>query len=251
MLVNVPRGAAAHPVARAGEDGGGRPRLSPDVQVVVALSSLVAMLVVAVVIGMLLVSRVGGDALSTAERQLQFAMSVDDAALNGKAIANDQRGFVISGSEEFLAQIEVRARLAREAFAAAAQAADSAQRRALDEARTGFERWLIALDSDVAAYRSGDRAGPEPSSIGSTGNLRSAYESSLAEAQALAEHGVASATSAVSDASTRSVAILLAYLIVAVTIGLHVTIWTLRTILQPSYSLLRILRDADELKGAA
>ena len=250
MLVNVPRGAAAHPVARAGEDGGGRPRLSPDVQVVVALGSLVAMLVVAVVIGMLLVSRVGGDALSTAERQLQFAMSVDDAALNGKAIANDQRGFVISGSEEFLAQIEVRARLAREAFAAAAQAADSAQRRALDEARTGFERWLIALDSDVAAYRSGDRAGPAPSSIGSTG-LRSAYESSLAEAQALAEHGVASATSAVSDASTRSVAILLAYLIVAVTIGLHVTIWTLRTILQPSYSLLRILRDADELNSPA
>jgi methyl-accepting chemotaxis protein len=186
-----------------------------------------------------------------AERQVRYAILVDDAALNGKAIANDERGFLLSGSEEFLAQIEVRTRLAREAFTAAAQAADAAERSALNEARVGFERWLTALESDVAAYRSGDRVAPLAATLGSTRDLRKAYEASLAEAQALAEHGVARATSAVSDSSTRSVAILLAYLVVAVTVGLLVMIWTLRAVLQPSYALLRILRDADELNSPA
>jgi hypothetical protein len=59
--------------------------------------------------------------------------------------------------------------------------------------------------------------------------LWKSHEKSLARAQALGDDAIESARSSVSASTKRSVAILLAYLVVALAIGIFITAWVART----------------------
>src|SRR5262245_13013790 len=86
-----------------------------DVKVLAAVASLVVLLVIAVAIAITLVVTIGHNA-SQAERQARFTDAVKAAALHAKGIANDERGYLISGYTEFLAQKDGRVELALAAF---------------------------------------------------------------------------------------------------------------------------------------
>ena len=234
--------------------GGGRPRLSgrrltPDLQVLVGIGGLLALVAAAVVMAVLLIVGLRNDAAELAGSQVEYATAVETAALNAKGIANDERGFLMSGRAEFLRQIEDRTAAARAAFAAAAlEAGDGPRRRAVDEASAGFERWIDALNAELVTFRAGDREAAVTASLGPTRALRKTYEASLARADALGHRGIESATSSVSATSSRSVAILLVYLLVALTAGVGVTLWIVRAILRPAYTVLRLLTDQEEAR---
>jgi hypothetical protein len=143
-----------------------------------------------------------------------------------------------SGNPEYLGEIRTRTDEARSAFTMATNyAVGASQRGAVRESRAGFERWLRALNGDVAAYRRGSREQAIRASLGSTRQLRKTYEQSLADAYALGIRSIESATSSLSSSASRSVTILFAYLAVALVLGVAVALWVVRAILKPAFTL--------------
>jgi CHASE3 domain sensor protein len=219
--------------------------LSPDVKVLAAVASLVMLLVIAIALSIVFIVTLGAGA-TAAERQGRFTASVNVAALYAKTLANDERGYFISGDIAFVNQMEGEIEIARSAFAAAAEAASPNQRATLAEAREGFERWLAAVQAEIAVYQAGDEEAAIATSLGPTRTMRHAYEGWLADASTLGVVAFQDATAAVAASSTSSVLILLGYLVVAVILGVAIALWVVRTVLRPSYALVRMLAEAEE-----
>jgi methyl-accepting chemotaxis protein len=198
--------------------------LAPDRRMRAAAGSLLALLVVGVLIAVFLVTRLGAEATDLTRRQVQYSTALSSAAINAKGIANDERGYLLSGNEEFLVEIDIRTGLARQAFDQAAEAADDAQAQRIFQVFEVFERWLGALEEEIALFRAGDREAARAASLGPTRELRKEYEALLATAS-LTDSGVPDATASVSASAFRSVIILFAYLIAAVIIGYIVNAW--------------------------
>lgn len=231
-------------VGGTGKVGGvrrrGRLRLASDTQVLVGVGSLLGLLAVAVIVSVVLIVSLEDDATNVSHRHVQYATAIHEAALSAKGMANDQRGFLLSGNPEYLEELDVRTSEARSSFAmAASYAVGASQHQAVDEARAGFERWLRALRADIAAYRSGFEERAIEASLGPTRELRKTYEQSLADAYALGVRSIDSATDSLSSSASRSVTILLVYLAVALVVGLALALWIVRAILKPAFVLSR------------
>jgi methyl-accepting chemotaxis protein len=215
-------------------------RLASDVQVLIGVGSLVALLAVAVGIAVFLIVSLEDDATNVSHRHVEYATAVHEAALSAKGMANDYRGYLLSGNPVFLEEIETRTVDARSSFAlAATYAVGATQRNAVEEARAGFDVWLRALHADIAAFQRGDQERAIRASLGSTRQLRKTYERSLADAYALGVQSIDSATDSVSSSASRSVNLLLVYLAVALVIGIAVALWVVRAILRPAFVLSR------------
>jgi methyl-accepting chemotaxis protein len=198
-------------------------RLSLRYQVVLGVGSLLALLVTAMLVAIALVVAVKADERHGDDRALPYASAVATAALNAKGVANDQRGFLLTGDPTFIHEADRRISDARAAFAAAIDAAaDPAQRRAVDDARSGFERWVQTMQGEFATFQAGDRHSAIATSLGPDRALRKTYEQSLANARALSAHSTESATSPAAAASSRWAWILVACLLAALVIGVGV-----------------------------
>jgi methyl-accepting chemotaxis protein len=168
--------------------------------------------------------RLADQAAVATNSEVQYATAMSAAALNAKAIANDERGFLLSGDDEFLVQMESRIPLAREAFADAIEVSDDAQRARLAEILLLFEDWLELVDEEIAMYRAGDVEAAQEASVGRTREVRHEYERILTEAS-LIQSGVPRVQAEISSLSGVSLAVLLGYLVVAILIALGVGAW--------------------------
>jgi methyl-accepting chemotaxis protein len=204
----------------------GRRGLAPDTRVAIAIYALLALLTVSVLVAVFLIIGVRKNSTQLVDQQLRYSTAIDEATLHAKGIANDERGFLISGRREFLSQHERRTAKARAAFAMAlTQATGDDERQAVERAREGFERWVTALRVEFSRFQAGDRSGAVSSSLGKTRALRKTYESRLAAADALATGGIEAARHSVTATSSRSVTILLVYLVAALAIGFGIALW--------------------------
>ena len=218
----------------------GRQRLASDVQVLIGVGSLLALLAVAVGLAVIIIVSFEHDATNDAQRHVGYATSIHEAALAAKGIANDQRGFLLSSNPEYLGEIRTRTDEARSAFASAStNAVGTAKRDALQVSEAGFERWLRRLHEDIAAFRRGERDQAIEATLGSTRQLRKSYEESLKHAYGLGVRSIESSTSSLSSSATRSVTFLLAYLAVALVLGVAVALWIVRATLRPAFTLSR------------
>jgi methyl-accepting chemotaxis protein len=215
--------------------------------VLFGVGSLLALLAVAVGLAVVLIVSLEDDATDDAQRHVLYATAIHEAALSAKGIANDQRGYLLSGRAEYLGEIRQRTDEARASFeSAASYASGAAQREAVRESRAGFERWLRVLEGDIRAFRRGGRARDQAieASLTSTRALRKTYEELLANTYTLGVRSIESATSSLSSSASRSVTVLLAYLGFALLLGVAVALWVVRAILRPAFTL---SRDAIEL----
>jgi methyl-accepting chemotaxis protein len=211
-------------------------------QVLLGVGGLLALLAASMLVAIFLVVGLKHDETRLDDRDVPYASAAATAALNAKGIANDQRGFLLTGDPKFIDEADRRISDARAAFAAAAnEAADPTQLVAVNQAHAGFERWVQAVHGEFAAFQSGDRRGAITASLGPDRALRKTYEQSLARAQALAASSIQSARSSVAAASSRSVTILVACLLVALAIGVGVAFWLVRSIAMPVARLVAIL----------
>jgi methyl-accepting chemotaxis protein len=218
----------------------GRHRLASDVQVLVGVGSLLALLAVAVGLAVILIVSFEDDATNVANRHVLYATAIHESALSAKGIANDQRGFLLSGNREYLSEIRTRTAEARSSFTlAAGYAVESSQRDAVRKSRAEFERWLRVLNGDIATFRRGSREQAIAGSLGPTRQLRKTYEQSLAHAYALGVHSIESSTRSLSSSASRSVTVLLTYLAFALVIGIGVALWVVRATLRPALTLSR------------
>jgi hypothetical protein len=111
----------------------------------------------------------------------------------------------------------------------------------VSDAHAGFERWVQAMRGEFATFQAGNHRGAIAASLGPDRALRKTYEQSLARAQTLGASSIQSATSSVAAASSRSVWILVARLLVAPVIGAAVASWLVRSIAMPLARLTAIL----------
>jgi CHASE3 domain sensor protein len=233
-----------HLMSGDGPAAAGSPRLPLALQLFAGVGALVLLVAVAVVIGVILVRGLGHGATELTGRDVQFARAVDAAALRSKAMANDERGFLLSGRDPFLERFELRAVRVRASFAAASRAAaDGGERAAVRDAGAVFERWVRAVRAEVKLYKSGREEAAISKALGSTRDLRYDYEQLLREAQRLGASGIESGAESVSTASSQSIVILIVYLGVALLIAAAIAWWLIRTILRPVYALLAIFAE--------
>jgi methyl-accepting chemotaxis protein len=218
----------------------GRHRLASDVQVLIGIGSLLVLLAVAVGLAVILIVAFEDDATNDAHRHVLYATATHEAALSAKGIANDQRGFLLSGKPVYLREIRTRTAQARSAFeTAASYAVGESQQEAIGESRAGFEHWLRVLNGDIAEYRHGSREQAIEASLGSTRQLRKTYEQSLARAYDMGVRSIESATNSLSSSASRSVTILVTYLAFALVLGVAVALWVVRALLRPAFTLSR------------
>jgi methyl-accepting chemotaxis protein len=214
------------------------------------LGSMLDLIVVTTLTAIFLVIGLKHGETGLNDRYVRYAGAIATAALDAKGIANDQRGFLLTGDRTFIEEADRRTGEARTAFSTATNAVtDSAHRQAVANAHAGFERWVQAVHTEFVTFAAGDHQGAISASLGPDRELRKSYEQSLASAQALAETSIKSAEDSVTAASSRSVWILVACLLVALTVGLGVAFWIMRTIAKPLFSLLALLAHDLPLEG--
>jgi methyl-accepting chemotaxis protein len=218
--------------------------LPPRGRVLAGVTALVVVLGASILLAIFLVVALRQEQTQLHSQNVPYASAIAEARLWAKAIANDERGFLITGDRTFIQQIDRRVGNARQAFVDAKLAADGeAQIRALDEAVAGFERWHNRLRSQFDLFDAGKKTVATEQALGPGRDLRKAYEASLERAQALADKRVASTTRSVVSASERFVAILLALLVVALGTGFAVAAWLMHSIVRPAYTLLGLFGD--------
>jgi methyl-accepting chemotaxis protein len=197
--------------------------------VLAGMGVLLALLAASVIVAVYLIFRLSQDQAQLQDRNVPYAVALSTAALNAKGMANDERGYLISGNREFLEEIDQRLINVRTAFAAALSSADGeAQREAAREAHSGFERWVFAMNTQFKLYESGQRQKATRAALGPGRALRKDYEQSLADAQAAAKTAIQLHRN--SFASSGWVIILMASLLVVLAIGFAATFWLTRTL---------------------
>jgi methyl-accepting chemotaxis protein len=199
-------------------------RIAEESRIWTALGVSIALLAVGLLIATFSLLALSDQAIDATSSEIQYATAMSAAALNAKAVANDERGYLLSGNEEFLVQIDSRIPLAREAFAQAMDVADAAQRARLAEIRDLFEQWFTLVEEEIGMYQAGEVQAAREASVGRTRDIRHDYESMLAEAS-LIQSGVPRAQATISSWSGWSLAILLGYLVVSTIVVLVVGSW--------------------------
>jgi methyl-accepting chemotaxis protein len=211
-------------------------------KVQLGLASLLGLLVVSMLCAIVVVIGLRDGETGLSDRDVPYLGAVATAALNAKGVANDQRGFLLTGDPTFVDEANQRTEDARAAFAVAATvASDRSRRNAVEQARTGFEQWVAVVNREFATYRAGDHGGSVAASLGTDRELRKSYEQDLAAAQALARSSIQSAEDSAEAASSRSLWTLVATLVLALLVGSAVAYWLLKTIANPLIRLVALL----------
>jgi len=182
------------------------------------------------------------DQTSLSDREVPYANAVATATLNAKGIATDERGFLLTGDQMFIAEADQRISDARTAFATAENAATNpAQRDAIHRAYAGFEDWIQAVYHEFANFKAGHHTAAITDSLGTERMMRKSYEQSLVTAQAAGQSSIDSASDAATATSSRSLIILVVTLIAAIMLGSAVVYWLFHTIAFPLFRIATLL----------
>ena len=105
---------------------------------------------------------------------------LEDAAVTAKAIANDERGFLLTGDQEFIDEIvERRTKIDGLLDEAAAGVPTQEQRAQVEQVRTEIDAWSAALDQEFVLYRTDPKAATT-TALEVNRKLRKTYEETLA-----------------------------------------------------------------------
>lgn len=174
------------------------------------------------------------------QRSLNFVVDLETAAVATKAIANDERGYLLTGQAKFIDEIHTRRDKVTKALdSAAGNAGSDQQRQAIATTSSQITTWNNALDAEFALFATNRQAATE-AALGANRDLRKAYEQSL-DALISGQQQQAQQASDFSGLVGHNRAIVLAVLVVgcAVVLGLTVAMW--RTIRRSTGQVLREL----------
>ena len=180
----------------------------------------------------------------TSGRAVPYLTDLSDAALAAKSAANDERGYLLSGLAKFADEAKGRRTVQAGALQGArGHASTPAEQTAADRIGTGLDAFNQALDQEFQLYRT-DRAAAIARSNGANRDLRKAYETSFADAVALAKANVATASAASNRQASRALVILLLLLGVVLVCGVVVAVSLSRLITRPLARSVIVLESA-------
>jgi methyl-accepting chemotaxis protein len=199
------------------------------------------LVVLVLLLAVLLLAQLGKEATRLNGTDVAFTSAIDNAALEAKGVANDERGYLMSGDRRYLDEATAGIATAQSAFDRAVRGATGPQQLLIARnAAAGFDRWLDALQQEFATYES-NKAAAQTASLGPTRELRKGYEAELTKAQQLGQTSVSRAASNVTVTTSRSIGILFGCLLVVLVTGLLISLWVIRLIAQPLISLAALL----------
>jgi methyl-accepting chemotaxis protein len=200
-----------------------------DRHVLAAAVALLALAVVGAAIAVWLILGLRDQTTRLTGREVAYVDALRDIELISKTTANDERGFLISGSEEFLRQMDGRTAQMQEAFSRAYGSAHAGgQHEAIERLERSFEAWLASVEANIAAYRAGNREAAIQASLDETRLLRKEYEARLTGTRRLATSELTTAGDELTASITSTVTILAGYLVVAVVVGAAIAVWLVR-----------------------
>lgn len=206
-----------------------RGRVPVSLPVLAAIGVLFAALAASIVIAGMSILSLSHDQAELQDKNVPYAVAIATAALNAKGMANDERGYLISGNREFLEEFDQRLLNVRTAFAAALIAADGEpQEDAVARAQGGFEDWVWAVRGEFRTFQSGKREAATQAALGPGRTLRKSYERSLVDAEAVASTALQLRHNPL--ASTGWASILLISLLVVLAICAGMALWLMRTL---------------------
>ncbi len=162
-------------------------------------------------------SSIRSDYHHVADHSIPYITAIDAFAVNAKAMANDERGFLLKGDPKFSTEFKGRIADVESEFAAAGKAypAGSPQAKLVAQIGSQFDAWVKAVEAEFAQYKT-HPAGAIEAGLGPNRDLRKAYEATVEEAQKLAAANVASTSGALSSSiSSTTTMLLLALLLTA------------------------------------
>jgi methyl-accepting chemotaxis protein len=198
-------------------------------QVVAVMGVLFAVLIASILVVVLSLVSLSRDQAELQDNDVPYAVAIATAALNAKAMANHERGYLISGSQEFLDEFDQNLVTVRSAFAAASMAADGDEQvDAAAKAHAGFEDWVWAVRAEFRTYQQGNEKQATRTALGPVRTLRKTYEASLADAQTVARTAIELRNNPF--ARMEWVTLLLISLLVVLAICVGLTLWLVRTL---------------------
>lgn len=206
-----------------------RREVTVSLHVLAAIGILFAALAASIVIAFLSIFSLSHDQAELQDKNVPYAVAIATAALNAKGMANDERGYLISGKPEFLEEFDQRLLSVRTAFSVVLIAADGEpQHDAVTKAHAGFEDWVWAVRGQFRTFQSGKQEAATRASLGPGRALRKSYEASLVDAEAVASTAIQLRNNAL--ASSGSVGILLVCLLILLALSAGMTLWLMRTL---------------------
>jgi len=180
----------------------------------------------------------------TSGQAMPYLTDLSDAALAAKSAANDERGFLLSGTDKFAVEAQGRRTVETTALNAARDHASStAEQAAVDATVTRLDSFNQALDGEFVLYRT-DPSAAIALSNGANRDLRKAYEQAFTDAVTLAKANVAAASAASNREASRARTILLLLLGVVLLCGAAVAVSLSRLITRPLARSVHVLESA-------
>ena len=180
----------------------------------------------------------------TSGRAMPYLTDLSDAALAAKSAANDERGYLLSGTEKFAQEAQGRRTVESASLDAARDHASStAERAAIDAIDTRLGVFNQALDQEFQLYRTDPKAAVALSN-GANRDLRKAYEQAFTDAVTLAKANVAAASTASNREASRARTILLFLLGVVLLCGVVVAVSLSRLITRPLARSVLVMESA-------
>ena len=180
------------------------------------------------------------DALAEdAERTTEISAEVGKVAVTAKAIANDERGFLLSGDDEFLTEISERTEKVRASFDAAAAMAEGVVATKLAAARTSFDSWIALVEKEPAMYAA-NPATATAFALEQSRSARKASEGLLAEISEISSAETTTASAGVDERVDLAMLLLGAVLALVIALAVAGGVWVARSVDRP----LRALADA-------
>lgn len=206
-----------------------RRRLPFGFQVLAVIGVLFAVLAASIVVTVLSLVSLSEDQHVLQDKNVPYAVAIATAALNAKGMANDERGYLISGNREFLEELEQRLLSVRTSFSAALIAAEGErQRNAIRSAHAGFEKWVWVVRGNIKTFQAGKRQAATESALGRDRQLRKRYEASLAKAQDVASTAIQLRNNPLASSGWMKFLLVSLFAVLAICVGLAV--WVMRTV---------------------
>ena len=181
---------------------------------------------------------------SVLEADVPYLAALQQAALEAKAAATDERGFLISGKADFAEsfterQVEIEGELAE----ATDLARSSSDRERIAAVQTSIDTWTTAVQAEFLQFAD-DPAGATDVALGANRDLRKDFEAKFHEAVTIKRAALVDSGKQADASSTRAVQLVAIALLVGLALPLLLAVRVIRGITGPLGAVVTALKAA-------
>jgi methyl-accepting chemotaxis protein len=219
------------------------PRLTVRSRIIASFGLLLAILVGSNALALQRLSALEDAERHTTEQVVPYVNDLQSAALSAKGMANDERGFLLSGDAKFAAEVEERKGKVHEALDRAARIDGGKHAGDVGQIRAPFDAWTDALRAEFTLFAT-DEDAARARALGANRDLRKTYEQQFTAAldrAITAQNTSSDAAKRAADNGRRLVLLLLA---LAAFVAVVVGAWLLRSVQKPIDEAVDVLSRA-------